>query len=217
MLSFLEKYPHKVWVPLVQHLQITVLTLALSFALAFVLSLVILRSRLLSQVLVGFFSGIYAIPSFALFALLIPLLGLGSRTAIVVLVLYNQFILIRNMLAGFRSVNPAVVEAANGMGMSAGQLFFRVRLPLAAPMILAGVRIAAVSTIGIATIAATINAGGLGVLLFDGMRTRNTVKILWGVLLSSSLAVLANFGVALVEKATAKRTGETEASQAAPK
>ena len=213
MLAFLEKYPHKVLLPLLQHLQMTAVTLVLSFVLAFLLSLIILRSQLLSQILVGFFSGIYAIPSFALFALLIPVLGLGSRTAIVVLILYNQFILIRNMLAGFRSVNPAVVEAATGMGMSAGQLFFRVRLPLAAPMILAGVRIAVVSTIGIATIAATINAGGLGVLLFDGIRTRNTVKILWVVLLSSLLAVVANFGIALVEKAAARRTGENEESE----
>lgn len=200
VIKFLMRHPDKIFVPLLQHLQITLSALLISFIIAILVSLVVMRLRMLSQLVVGIFSAIYSIPSMALFALLIPFFGLGEKTAITVLVVYNQFILVRNILAGFRSVDPAVVEAANGMGMSNLQLFFKIRLPLASPVILAGVKIAVVSTIGIATIAATINAGGIGDLLFDGLRTQNTVKILWGTLLASLLAVTANLLISLLER-----------------
>ncbi len=200
MIAYLEKYPQKIIGPLLSHLEIVGVTLLLSLLFSSLIVAAVLRSRLLSQVAVGLMGAVYAIPSLALFALLIPFLGLGQRTAILVLTLYNQFILVRNILSGFRGVDPAVVESAVGMGMSPWRVFFKVRLPLAGPAILAGMKIAAVSTIGIATIAATINAGGLGQILFDGLRTRNTVKILWGALLSCGLAVIANLLFSGLEK-----------------
>lgn len=200
MIKFLLKYPEKVILPLLQHIELTGLTLLISILLASVISLLIMRSRLLSQLVVGTFSAIYAVPSMALFALLIPLFGLGEKTAVIVLVIYNQFILIRNILSGFNSVDPAVIESAYGMGMSESQIFFKIRLPLSSPIILAGIKIAAVSTIGIATIGATINSGGLGTLLFEGLQTMNMAKILWGALLSSLLAIAANVLLAALEK-----------------
>ena len=208
MIEYFIKYPQKIIKPLFQHLQITLITFAISFVVAVFISVLIMRSKLLSQLIVGFFSAVYSIPSFALFAILIPFLGLGNKTAIFVLVSYNQFILVRNILAGFNSINPTVIEAANGMGMSGSQIFFRIRLPLASPIIIAGIKIAVVSTIGIATIAATINAGGLGVLLFDGLRTQNISKIMWGVLLSSLLAITANLALAFLEKRATLRIHE---------
>ena len=208
MIEYFIKYPQKIINPLFQHLQITLITFAISFVVAVFISVLIMRSKLLSQLIVGFFSAVYSIPSFALFAILIPFLGLGNKTAIFVLVSYNQFILVRNILAGFNSINPTVIEAANGMGMSGSQIFFRIRLPLASPIIIAGIKIAVVSTIGIATIAATINAGGLGVLLFDGLRTQNISKIMWGVLLSSLLAITANLALAFLEKRETLRIHE---------
>ncbi len=207
MFEFLIKYPHKLYEPMLEHLEITAITLLISILLASLLSAFIMRSKFLSQATVGFFSVMYSIPSLALFALLIPVFGLGKDTAIFVLVLYNQFLLIRNILAGFRAINPHVLEAAKGMGMNETQLFFKIRLPLAMPEILAGIRIAIVSTIGIATIAATINAGGLGVLLFDGLRTGNTVKILWGAILSSILVIAANQLLAFLAKRLKKNIG----------
>ena len=208
MIEYFIKYPQKIIKPLFQHLQITLITFAISFVVAVFISVLIMRSKLLSQLIVGFFSAVYSIPSFALFAILTPFLGLGNKTAIFVLVSYNQFILVRNILAGFNSINPTVIEAANGMGMSGSQIFFRIRLPLASPIIIAGIKIAVVSTIGIATIAATINAGGLGVLLFDGLRTQNISKIMWGVLLSSLLAITANLALAFLEKRATLRIHE---------
>lgn len=200
MIDFLLKYPQKIYIPMLEHLQITVITLGISLIIATFISMVIMHSRLLSQLVVGLFGVVYSIPSMALFAMLIPFLGLGAKTAIFVLIIYNQFILIRNILAGFNSVDSAIIEAAKGMGMSNIQLFYRIRLPLASPIIIAGVKIAVVSTIGIATIAATINAGGLGVLLLDGLRTQNTAKILWGALLASLFAIIANLILAIFEK-----------------
>ncbi len=204
VIQFLLRYPEKVFVPLLQHVELTGLTLLISIVIASALSLLLMRSRWLSQIVVGFFSAVYAIPSMALFALLIPFFGLGEKTAVIVLVIYNQFILIRNILNGFHSVDPSVIESAYGMGMSGLQIFFRIRLPLASPAILAGIKIASVSTIGIATIGATINSGGLGTLLFEGLQTMNMVKILWGTLLSSLLAVAANFLLAALEKKARK-------------
>lgn len=140
--------------------------------------------------IVGLFSGFYCIPSLAVFALCIPILGLGQQTVIVVMVIYNQFYLIRSFLSGIHNVDASVCEAAIGCGMTKMQLFFKVQLPLALPTMIAGLRVAAISTISIATIGASINGGGLGVILFDGMRTRNTVKILWGVVLAALLNLL---------------------------
>ena len=200
MIAFAQKYPQKILGPLLGHLELTGTALAISLLLAAVIALAAIRSKTLSQLVVGAMGAVYAIPSLALFALLIPFLGLGQKTAVTVLVAYNQFILVRNILAGFQSIDPAVVESARGMGMSRLQILFRIELPLASPAILAGMRIAAVSTIGIATIAATINAGGLGQILFDGLRTRNTVKILWGVVLSASMTLAANGLFAWLEK-----------------
>lgn len=200
MIGFLLNYPDEIFTPLLQHLELTVSTLIISIVIASAISLLILRSKFLSQLVVGVFSAIYAVPSMALFALLIPLFGLGVKTAVIVLVIYNQFILVRNILGGLRSVDPTVVEAAYGMGMSGRQIFFKIRLPLASPVILAGIKISAVSTIGIATIAATVNSGGLGTLLFEGLQTMDMVKIIWGTLLSSLLAVAANLLLAALEK-----------------
>jgi osmoprotectant transport system permease protein len=127
-------------------------------------------------------------------------LGIGLRTAVFVLVCYNQFLLVRNFTAGIDSVDRILTEAAMGMGMTRLRMLRTVSIPLALPVIMAGIRLAVISTIGISTIAALINAGGIGDLLFDGLRTMNSVKILWGVILSSGLAVTANSLLGAVEK-----------------
>ena len=172
--------------------------------LSILISSAIMRSKGISQITVSILGMLYSIPSLAFFALFIPFFGLGAQTAIVVLVIYNQFILVRNILTGFDSVDVAIIEAASGMGMSTLQSFWKIRLPLASPVIIAGLRIAIVSTIGIATIASTINAGGLGTILFDGLRTHNTDKLLWGTILASLLAITASVLLSLMEKKTTR-------------
>lgn len=200
MIDFFIRYPEKIINPLLEHLQLTLLTLAFSIVLAGILTIACVKWKVLKNILLQIFSVIYSVPSLALFALLIPVTGLGKTTAILVLTIYNQFLLLRNFLTGIDEVKPEILEAAKGMGLSDMQTFWKIQVPLSKRAIFSGVRLATISTIGIATIAATINAGGLGTLLFDGLRTLNTSKILWGSLLSAIVAVLINYLLKKVEQ-----------------
>lgn len=195
MIRFLEytsKHYDKLIQAVLEHLQMVGITLLVSIVLALVISLLIMDRKKIADWVMRAWSMIYAIPSLALFALLIPVTGLGMKTAIVVLVIYNQYILVRSFTEGFCRIDAGVLEAASGMGMTKWQIFAKVRFPLALDSMAAGIHIAIISTIGIATIGATIGAGGLGSILFDGMRTQNAVKIVWGTVLSVALVLAAN-------------------------
>jgi osmoprotectant transport system permease protein len=142
------------------------------------------------------------IPSLALFGLLIPIpfFGIGVRTALVALTLYSLLPILRNTVTGIAGVDPALREAAVGMGMTDGQLLRRVELPLAASVILAGIRLATVIGIGLATIAAPIGAGGLGTLVFSGLASLDNRRILGGAIPAALLALLADTGLGVVER-----------------
>jgi osmoprotectant transport system permease protein len=167
---------------------------ALALASLFALPLGVLAARkpAIRGTLLAFLGILYTIPSLALFVLLIPLMGLGFGPALVALVVYAQIILVRNVAVGLLGVDPAVIEAARGMGMTAWQRFWRVELPLAGPVILAGARLAVLTTISISTLAAFINAGGLGTLLFMGVSQGNSDRIVAGAIGVSALALAAN-------------------------
>jgi len=155
---------------LLEHLKLTVIAVAIGFAIAFVSALVAYRYRRLDQPIGLFSDFLYTIPSLALFQLLVPLTGLTVTTVEVALVSYTLLILYRNILEGLRGVPPDVREAARGMGLTSLQTLFRVDLPLAAPAIIAGLRIATVSTISIATVAAFVLPQGLGYPIFTGIK-----------------------------------------------
>jgi osmoprotectant transport system permease protein len=209
MITYLIKYYMQMSILLLEHLHIVFLSIVISLVIAIPIGLLLARVKWLSTTVMAFFGFVYSIPSLALFSFLIPVFGLGKITAVVVLVVYNQYILVRNTLTGFASIDPSIIEAGEGMGLSTRQLFFKIQLPLAMPIIIGGIRIATVSTIGIATIAAVIHAGGLGVLLFDGLRMNYLPKILWGTILSSALAYGSNQILLSFEtKALLKARGE---------
>lgn len=189
MIAFWVKQQDKLLQALMEHLVLTAQALAISLALAALLTLVAMLLPRTGQLLMQVFSVLYAVPSMALLALMIPFTGLGQTTALIVLVVYNQYLLLRSFIEGLRGVDAAVQQAALGMGMTRLQMLWRVQLPLALPSIFTGIRLAIISTVSIATIAAVINAGGLGRILFDGLRTLNTYKILWGSILSCVLAL----------------------------
>lgn len=189
-----------------EHLALVGTVLAYSLVIAVAITLLMRRSERVGQVVVALLGAVYSVPSLALFSLLIPITGLGFSTAVVVMVAYNQFLLVRNFTEGLAGVNPDIIEAARGMGMSEGQVLLKIQLPLALPMILAGIRLAAISTIGISTIAATINAGGLGEILFSGLRTMNEYKIVGGTLLCALVALIAHAGLSGVEALLRKGT-----------
>lgn len=200
MIEYITGHPDKWGTALLEHLEIVGITLLVSLLLASVLTFLSMTSKTLSKVLVYLFSVIYSIPSVALFAMMIPVTGLGMTTAITVLVVYNQYLLLRNFIAGLNGVDPAIIEAATGIGMSNLQVLYRIRLPLSVRALFTGIRLAVVSTIGMATIAAFINAGGLGDILFDGLRTMNVYKIVWGSVLSAGMAVGVNALLIRIEK-----------------
>lgn len=208
MFSYWGRYYEKFLTALWQHLGIVLETLVISLLLAAVITVLARKSERVSNWIVRIFSGVYSIPSLALFAILIPVTGLGRTTTILVLVVYNQFLLLRNIFSGLSGVDRNLLEAATGMGMSDRQVLTRVQLPLAMPMVIAGIRLATVSTIGIATIAATINAGGLGTILFDGLRTNNIYKLVGGTLLCALIAILSNALLKWLENAVRKRQGQ---------
>lgn len=200
MIDYLLRYPDKLLKAFIEHIEIVMITLLLSIILAALLTILAAYSQVASALLVNIFSMVYSVPSLALFAILVPITGLGKTTAIIVLVLYNQYILLRNTLDGLNNVDTSIIEAATGMGMNKSQLLFQVKLPLVIKPIFAGIHLAVVSTIGIATIAASINAGGIGSVLLDGLRTVNTAKILWGTLMAAGLAIVVNGVFNIIEK-----------------
>ena len=200
MLEYLGKHYDDLLEALLEHLQIVAITLFFSLLLAAFLTIASVYRRRMGEILIQFFSVLYSVPSLALFALLIPVTGLGLTTAVIVLTMYNQYLLLRNFIAGLYGVDPAVTEAAVGLGMSTMQVLVKIRIPLAKKALFTGIQLAVVSTIGIATIAAMINAGGLGTILFDGLRTLNVNKIIWGSILSAGLALGINGGFQALEK-----------------
>lgn len=189
-----------------QHLLMSGMSLAIALAIALPVGVVCARVAQLRGPVLGILGVIYTIPSLSLFVLLIPFTGLGLRPAVIALVAYAQLVLVRNVVVGLTGIDPAIIEAARGMGMTAMQRLWRVELPLALPIILAGVRVAMLSIIAIGTIAAFINAGGLGLLLFDGVRSSNPEKIIAGAIAVSALAIGANGLLWFIERRAARAT-----------
>lgn len=201
-----------------QHLTLTAVVLVCSVAVAALISGALLhmeyahepessarRGRRFAQRVVTVLSALYSIPSLALFALLIPITGLGTTSAVIVMCLYNQFLLVRSVLEGVHGIDASIIEAACGMGFDPRQLLARIQLPLAVPSIMAGARLAAISTIGIATIAASINAGGLGLLLFSGLRTLNFNRIVGAMLAATLIALVCDAILRAAERALLRR------------
>jgi osmoprotectant transport system permease protein len=185
-----------------EHAVLTLIAMAGGILIAFPITIFIHRRRRLIGPVLGFTGILYAIPSLALFAFLVPVTGLSLLTAEIALVSYTLLILIRNGVAGLDGVEPEIVEAATGLGHSRRQRLWRVELPLAIPVIMAGIRVATVTTIGLVAVTALIGQGGLGfVIITLGIRRQFETAIVVGVILSVLLAVLADRGLVLLERA----------------
>ena len=186
-----------------EHFVVVLVSMAIACAIGIPLGIFLTRRAAFRPALLGFANVMQTIPSLALFGFLIPIPfigGIGKRTAIVALVLYALLPILRNTFTGILGVDAAVRESAVAMGMTDRQLLWQVELPLAARTILAGVRIATVTTIGTATIAAAIGGGGLGVFIFRGIASVDTVQILAGAVPAALLALISDGGLGWVEK-----------------
>lgn len=191
----------EIWTRTLEHVQLTVIAVSVGFLISAVLSLVAFRYRWTYGPITWVGSILYTIPSLALFGLLIPFTGLGLLTAEIALVSYTILILVRNIVAGLDGVPAAVREAADGMGYTAFRRLRSVELPLALPTIVAGVRIASVTVIGLVTLTALIGSGGYGALIEDGLSRRFPTPIVVGTVLSVALAVVVDVLLALLERA----------------
>jgi osmoprotectant transport system permease protein len=184
-----------------EHLVMVVAAVVIGFAVSFALAMIARRWRVTYGPILAVTGTLYAIPSLALFVLFIPITGLSLTTGVVALVLYTLLILVRNIVVALDGVSPDVIEAADGMGYSSGQRFWRVELPIALPVIVAGLRIATVTTIGLVTITTFIGLGGLGYLIINsGTQRFFPTSIYVGVVLCVLLAVIADVGLSWIQR-----------------
>ena len=185
------------------HLALVSISMLIAIAIAVPLGMFVVQRPALRSLALGIASVFQTIPSLALFGFLIPIPfigGIGTRTAIVALVLYALLPILRNTYVGLSNIDPAVLQAAEAMGMTESQILWRVRLPLALSVILAGIRTATIITIGVATIAAAIGAGGLGTFIFRGVAMVSDAVILAGAIPAALLALIADGLLALLER-----------------
>jgi osmoprotectant transport system permease protein len=197
---FLFKYGPEIVQRTGEHLLLVGIAIATAILISLPLGILITRKKSLRQPILAVANILQTIPSLALFGLLIPLVGIGVLPAIIALTLYSFLPIIRNTYTGIMGIDPAVREAGRGMGMTDWQLLTQVELPLAMGVILAGVRVATVIAVGIATIAAAIGAGGLGVFIFRGIAVVNNQLILAGAVPAAAIALIADYGIGWLEK-----------------
>jgi osmoprotectant transport system permease protein len=190
-----------------EHLVLTFTSLGIALLIAIPVGFLVARYQKLHVPVTGLLGVIYTIPSLALYAALIPYTGLGEVTAIIGLVAYAQMILVRNVVTAIKGIDPLVIEAAKGMGMTKLQIIVKIEVPLAVPVVLAGVRVATVSIISIASIAAWIGAGGLGQLIFQGISHDDPRKILAGVISIGLLAISADMFFRLLDRIFSPKAG----------
>jgi osmoprotectant transport system permease protein len=183
-----------------QHLAITLVAVLAGLLIAFPIALLARRFPRFEAAILGVTTGLYTIPSLALFPLLVPFTGLTPTTVVIGLALYALTILVRSMLEGLRSVPSDVVEAARGLGYSPGRLLTRIELPLAIPVMMAGLRVATVSTVALTTIGSLVSYGGLGNLIKDGVDTRFRAELLTASVLCVVLAVVLDLIIVLAQR-----------------
>jgi len=208
MIGFLRVHGFEIGRLTLEHLWLTVLAMLLAAGIGLPLGILLTRRQRWAKPVIGLANVLQTIPSLALFGLLLPVPWLGenaARLAILALTCYALLPILRNTYAGIGSVDPALVDVANAMGMNNMQMLWKVELPMAASVILAGLRTATVTCVGVATIAAAIGAGGLGELIFRGVASVDNGLVLAGAIPAALLALIADAGLGLLEKRMAVR------------
>ena len=198
--QYVEDFRPEIQHATIEHLEITALSVLLGLVIALPLALVARRFSRLESTVVGVATGIYTIPSLALLPLMVPFTGLSKTTVVIALALYALTILVRAMLEGLRAVPDEVVESARGLGYGAGRLLVRVELPLATPVIMAGLRVATVSTVALTTIGSLVAYGGLGNLIKDGVNSNFRAELFTASVLCVVLAIALDVVIVLAQR-----------------
>ena len=205
LFDFMQEQSGKILDQLLQHIGLTFISLFIAVVIGVPLGIFISRKRRFASPVLGFTNILQTIPSIALLGFMIPVLGIGAVPAIVALLLYALLPIVRNTFTGITEVDKIVVESAKGMGMTANQVLRKVQLPLAMPVILAGIRTATVINVGVATLASYIGAGGLGEFIFGGIALNNTNMILAGAIPAALLAIFFDFILSRLQKINLKK------------
>lgn len=184
----------------VQHIFLSFVALFIGILIAVPLGMLISRYRKYAEPIIGVTAIMQTIPSLALFGFLVPLIGIGSKTALVALIIYALLPIVRNVYTGITSVDQSVIEAGKGMGMTPHQVLMKIELPIAFPVIMAGIRTATVLTVGIATLATFVGAGGLGDVIYRGLQSYNNSLVLAGALPVALLAIMFDGLLKWIEK-----------------
>ena len=211
-MSYILAHPGIVAELAFNHLEIVGAALIVALAIALPLGIAATKRSREAPVILGTLGAIYTIPSLALLAILVAFFGLGTVPLFIALVAYAQFMLVRNVVAGLNGVDPAQSDAARGIGMSGRQALFRVELPLALPVIIGGVRIAAVALIALATLGGYIGAGGLGMLIFTGLTLHHNDEIAAGSIAASALAIFVDLAIRSLQRRLVRGAGSSGTS-----
>ena len=183
-----------------QHIFLSFVALAVGVLISLPLGMYVARYRKYAEAVIGITAIFQTIPSLALFGFLVPLIGIGSKTALVALIIYALLPILRNTFAGLTGVDQSIIEAGRGMGMTPNQILMKIELPMALPFIMAGIRTATVLTVGIATLATFVGAGGLGDVIYRGLQSYNNSLVLAGALPVAILAILFDVILKGIEK-----------------
>lgn len=200
LIKYMIENSSQIFSLLIEHLELTLFSVALAILIGVPLGILISYVKKLSKPVIGASNIMQAIPSMALLGFMIPFLGIGSPPAIVAVVLYSLLPIVKNTYIGINNINPETIEAAKGIGLTKFQILTKIQIPLALPIIMGGVRISAVTAVGLMTMAAFIGAGGLGYLVFSGIRTVNNFQILSGAIPACLLALTIDALASLIEK-----------------
>ncbi|WP_336338753.1 ABC transporter permease [Haloarcula brevis] len=207
-LTFIQENFGELLTLLIEHVLITAQTVAIAVPIAVALGIGITYNERAATAVLWLAGIAMTIPSLAAFGLLIPFLGIGSPPVVFTLVLYSQLPVIRNTYVGLTGIEESTIQAGRGLGMTRGQRLLRIQIPKALPIILAGVRNAVVIVVGVAAVGAFVGAGGLGALIFQGIREANPVMTVVATIVVSALALASDYGIATIEQLLRLRNGE---------
>ena len=203
---------------LLQHIQLTFVSIFFAIIIGIPLGILVCKREKTRKYVIGIINIFQAVPSMALLGLLVPILGIGSKPAIMMVVLYSLLPIVKNTMTGILGIDKNMIESARGIGLTSKQILYKIQLPLALPIIMAGIRISSVTAVGLMTLAAFIGAGGLGYLVFSGVQTVNNTMILAGAIPACILALLVDYVLSKVEqsvmsKYSAKKSPKSEAAK----
>ncbi len=205
MIEYIFSHYDKILTCLTEHVYITFMAVLIAFVIAVPFGILISKWKKLSPIVNGICNAIFSIPTLALLAILVPITGLGNTSAITALVLYNQYVLIKNIAEGFDEINPSIYEIGKGLGYGKLSFFLSVEFPMALPMIISGIKLAVIGTVTMATLGATIGAGGLGELILMGLTMKHWDEVITGAILCAAFAFLLSILLQKVEDAARRR------------